>query len=324
MKRVLITGASGFIGHHCLPKLAARGYEIHAVSSKGAPPAEDESDRDGNDETFAAVTWHQVDLLKREQVFELVSAIEPTHLLHLAWYAVPGKYWTSTENFRWVQASLDLFEAFAAAGGKRIVAAGSCAEYEWGSDEPCSETKTPLKPATLYGACKHSLRIMLEAYAAQAGLSAAWGRIFFLYGPREYETRLVASVIRSVLKKEPARCSHGRQVRDLLYVEDVADAFLRLLDSDVTGAVNIASGRGVALKDVVNEIGERLNRPDLIQLDAVAAPMNEPRKLVADVTRLREELGWRPERDLHDGLNKTIVWWQQSGLSASEEAGNKT
>lgn len=301
MKKVLITGATGFIGHHCLPKLAARGYEIHAVSSKDAPSV-DESD----------VTWHRVDLLQREQVFELISKVEPTHLLHLAWYAVPGQYWTSTENFRWVQASLDLFEAFVSRGGKRVVAAGSCAEYEWGSDEPCAETKTPLKPATLYGACKHSLRIMLEAYAAQAGLSAAWGRIFFLYGPREYESRLVASVIRSLLRDEPALCSHGRQVRDLLYVEDVADAFVRLLDSDVRGAVNIASGVGVALKDVVGEIGEKLNRPDLIRSNAVTAPVSEPRALVADVTRLREELGWRPKHDLHDGLNKTIVWWQQS------------
>src|ERR1044071_4009932 len=311
MKKVLITGATGFIGHHCLPRLAASGYEIHAVSSKDAPSV-DESD----------VTWHRVDLLQREQVFDVVSTVEPTHLLHLAWYAVPGKYWTSTENFRWVQASLDLFEAFASSGGKRVVAAGSCAEYEWGNDEPCSETKPPLRPATLYGACKHSLRIMLEAYAAQAGLSAAWGRIFFLYGPGEYESRLVASVIRSLLGNETALCSHGRQVRDLLYVEDVADAFVRLLDSDVRGAVNIASGLGVALKDVVGEIGEKLNRPDLIRLNAGTAPVSEPHALVADVTRLREELGWRPEHDLHDGLNKTIVWWQQAGLSTQHEAGN--
>lgn len=307
MKKVLVTGATGFIGHHCLPLLAARGYEVHAVSSKAVPRVDEKN-----------VAWHEVDLLKREQVFEVMSAVAPTHLLHLAWYAVPGKYWTSTENFRWVQASLDLFEAFASAAGRRIVTAGSCAEYEWGFGEPCSETTTPLKPATLYGACKHSLRIILEAYAAQTGLSAAWGRIFFLYGPREYESRLVASVTRSLLQGGEARCSHGRQVRDLLYVEDVADAFVHLLDSDVRGAINVASGVPVALKDVVGEIGERLNRPDLVHLNAVPASANEPPYLVADVRRLREELGWRPRHDLHDGLNKTIVWWQQSESSASE------
>ena len=308
MKRILVTGSTGFVGRSSLPELAARGYEVHAVTSREVAPR-----------LAPGATWHRADLLERQQVFDLVERVRPSHLLHLAWYAVPGKYWTSTENFRWVQASLDLFEAFASVGGKRVVAAGSCAEYEWGIDKPCSETKTPLNPATVYGACKHALRIMLEAYAAQANLSAAWGRIFFLYGPREYESRLVASVIRSLLRNEPARCSHGRQMRDLLYVEDVARAFVALLDSEVLGAVNIASGRAVALKDVAGEIGRILNRPDLVQLNAVAASANEPRYLVADVKRLRDELGWRPEHNLHDGLNKTIVWWQQAGLSDEQE-----
>jgi nucleoside-diphosphate-sugar epimerase len=300
MKKVLITGATGFIGRHCLPPLAARGYEIHAISSKDASPVDE-----GN------LTWHRVDLLKREQVFEVMSAAQPTHLLHLAWYAVPGKYWTSTENFRWVQASLDLFEAFASVGGKRVVAAGSCAEYEWGGDKPCSETETPLKPATVYGACKHAVRIMLEAYAAQANLSAAWGRIFFLYGPHEYPSRLVASVIRSLLQNEAARCSHSQQVRDFLYVADVAEAFVALLERQVTGAVNIASGQAVLLQDVIYKIADRLGKRDLVQLGAIASPSNDPPLLVADTTRLNNEVGWKPRRRLEEGLDETIAWWKQ-------------
>jgi nucleoside-diphosphate-sugar epimerase len=298
MKRVLITGATSFIGQHCLPELAARGYEIHAVSSKGAPRV-DESD----------TTWHQVDLLKREQVFDVVAAVEPTHLLHLAWYAVPGKYWTSVENFRWVQASLDLFQAFAEAGGKRIVVAGSCAEYEWGQDQPCSETNTKLNPATVYGACKHALRIMLDVYAEQMNLSAAWGRIFFLYGPHEYENRLVASVIRSLLRNEPARCSHSRQVRDFLYVMDVAAAFVALLETEVTGAVNIASGQAVVLQDVIYKIADKFGKRDLVQLGALASASNDPPLLVAETKRLNDEVGWTPRRRLEEGLDETIVWW---------------
>lgn len=303
MKKVLITGATGFIGQHCLRELAARGYEIHALSSKDAP--EDENEHEKN------VTWHRVDLLKREQVFDIMSAVQPTHLLHLAWYAVPGKYWTSTENFRWVQASLDLFEAFASVGGQRIVAAGSCAEYEWGSDQPCSETKTPLNPATVYGACKHALRIMLEAYATQANLSAAWGRIFFLYGPHEYPSRLVASVIRSLLRNEPARCSHSQQVRDFLYVADVAEAFVALLESEVTGAINIASGQPIALQDVIYKIADKLGRRDLVQLGAIESTSNDPQLLVADTNRLNNEVGWKPRRPLDEGIDETIIWWKQ-------------
>jgi nucleoside-diphosphate-sugar epimerase len=209
-----------------------------------------------------------------------------------------------------VQASLDLFRAFAESGGRRVVAAGTCAEYEWGGEGVCSESLTPLRPATLYGACKHGLRLMLEAYAVQAGLSAAWGRVFFLYGPHEPGGRLVSSVAGALVRGEPARCSHGRQVRDLLHVADVAAAFVALLDSDVRGAVNIASGEGVALADVVTRLGEKAGRADLIQLGALEAPANDPPALVADARRLAEEVGWRPRRDLDAGLDDTLAWWR--------------
>src|SRR5882672_6035426 len=222
MKRVLLTGANGFVGRHCLPPLLAQGYEVHAVASrKHAPPA-----------TLPGVHWYRVDLLDRDQISALLAEVRPTHLLHCAWYAVPGKYWTATENFRWVEAGQHLLQAFAEQGGQRVVGVGSCAEYDW-SDGHCSEFVTPLKPATLYGSCKHAFQILLAAYSRQTKLSAAWGRLFFLYGPHEPPERLVASAIRSILLEEPALCSHGQQIRDFLYVEDAANALVALLSSDI-------------------------------------------------------------------------------------------
>lgn len=303
MKRVLITGARGFIGRHCLPLLLASGFEVHAVSSKHS---EARAQAPGT-----GPHWHTADLLDAAQVSALLAQVRPTHLLHLAWYTVPGKYWTSLENFRWVQASLDLFEAFASGGGARLVVAGTCAEYDW-TEGYCSEQSTPLRPSTPYGTCKHSLQLMLEAFAGQTGLSSAWGRLFFLYGPYEYPERLVASVIRSLLRGEPARCSHGNQLRDFLYVEDAAAAFVALLNGTVTGAINIASGRAVALKEIVNQIGQRLRRQDLIRLGAVPAAHNEPPLLVADITRLRDEVGWQSGYDLEAGLDRTISWWEKT------------
>lgn len=311
MKRVLVTGATGFVGRYAVASLLERGYEVHAVSSK---PREESAAAGG-------ARWHAADLLRDEEVASLVGRISPTHLLHFAWYAEPGKYWTSTENFRWVRASLNLLEAFAAGGGRRVVMAGTCAEYEWGGDRICSEETTPLAPSTPYGTCKHSLHMMLEAFAAQAGLSAAWGRIFFLYGPREYPSRLVASVVNSLLRNEVARCSHGNQVRDFLHVEDVARAFVTLLDGETAGAVNIASGVPVTLKEVIHTIARKLGREELIQLDAVPAPANEPPLLVADVRRLKNEVGWSPKYDLSAGLDDTIEWWRQSLKAGENRAG---
>jgi nucleoside-diphosphate-sugar epimerase len=301
MKKVLVTGATGFVGHHCLLPLLANGYEIHAVSSQPAPPSLDD------------IRWHRIDLLDSEQMTDAVAHIRPTHLLHFAWITTPGKYWIAPENLSWVQASLGLLQTFTRCGGQRVVMAGTCAEYDWRYGY-CSEQVTPLAPTTVYGVCKHALQSMLMAFAAQTGLSAAWGRIFFAYGPREHPTRLVPSVIGALLEGEAARCSHGRQIRDFLYIEDVAEAFATLLASDVIGPVNIASGKPVALKDVINLIATLFKRPDLIQLNALPPAAGDPPVLVGDISRLSREVGWGPKYDWEHGLTRTIDWWRTQGL----------
>ncbi|HEV2802871.1 MAG TPA: NAD(P)-dependent oxidoreductase [Pyrinomonadaceae bacterium] len=319
MKKVLLTGATGFIGRHCLAPLAARGFaEIHAVSTRDIAGAgsreEDDASHDAAPDTsldmWARVRWHRADLLSGEETERVLKEVRPTHLLHMAWYAEPGKYWTAPVNEDWLRASVRLFDAFAREGGERIVAAGTCAEYDWSGDGLCSEQETPLAPATLYGKCKHALQVELERIARARNLSAAWGRVFFLYGRHEHPQRLVASVIRALLRGEPARCTHGEQLRDFLYVDDVADAFVALLASDVRGAVNVASGRTVALKEVVEEIGRALGKSELVQLGALPAPANEPPVIAASVERLTGEVGWSPRYSLRAGLHETIEWWR--------------
>jgi nucleoside-diphosphate-sugar epimerase len=300
MERVLITGASGFIGRCCLPGIAARAGLVHAVSRSGLPGFP------------APVRAHAVDLLDARAAAGLVAEVRPTHLLHLAWFAKHGQFWASPENLRWVEASLNLLRAFAAHGGRRVVIAGSCAEYDWTGDGHCREGVTPLRPASLYGVCKDALRAVSEAYARTAGLSLAWGRVFFLYGPGEHPDRLVPSVIRSLLAGEPARCSDGTQRRDYLHVQDVAEAFVALLASDVTGPVNIGSGEGVPVAAIVRQIGASLKRPDLIRLGGLPARAGDPPLIEADTRRLREEVGWRPRLDLERGLTDAIRWWTDS------------
>src|SRR5687767_6603854 len=106
MSKVLCNGASGFIGRHCLPLLAAAGYEVHAVRS--AMRANESDLEQGNN-----MQWHIADLLDANAIEQVVCQTQPMHLLHLAWApAIPGQYWNSNENFRWVQASLSLLQSF--------------------------------------------------------------------------------------------------------------------------------------------------------------------------------------------------------------------
>lgn len=296
MKTVLVTGASGFVGRHTLAALAARGCTIHAVSSHGV--------------SLAGAQHHICDLLDPTAATLLIDELRPSHLLHLAWFAQPQRYWSSEENLRWLEASLRIARAFRDAGGSRLVVAGTCAEYEW-NGAVCSEQTSRVAPATLYGASKHALQVALSKWADEVGLSFGWARLFFLYGPHEHASRLVPSIIRAALDEAPIRCTAGTQVRDFQHVADAAGALTALLDSDVRGPVNIASGRPVPVKDVVDTIANQFDARHLVEFGAIPLGAGEPALLAADVTRLRDEVGWCDRFELAAGLADTIAWWRR-------------
>ena len=137
-KRVLVSGAGGFIGRWSVPALLGLGYEVHAVLSGNA----------GRDvpEQLEDAKIHFADLLDDSAIDELTSDVRPSHLLHFAWIATPGVYWNSEDNFRWLAASERLLRSFRAHGGNRVVMAGTCAEYDWSRVEVCDElSSAPLQ-----------------------------------------------------------------------------------------------------------------------------------------------------------------------------------
>jgi nucleoside-diphosphate-sugar epimerase len=260
-------------------------------------------------ELAEGVHWHTVDLLEAGQAQSLMAQVRPTHMLHLAWYAEPGKYWTAVENYRHVAAGLELIEGFAAGGGRRLVVAGTCAEYDW-RYAYCREDLTPLAPVSPYGVCKNALHSMAATFARDAGLSLAWGRLFWLYGPHEHPSRLVASVISSLLAGREAVCTSGEQQRPFLHVADVAAAMVALLLSDVEGPVNIASAQAVRIRDLVEIIGRHMHASDRLRFGAVPTTADNIPVLLADTRRLNQEVGWSPRYDLESGLAQTIAWWR--------------
>jgi len=298
VNRVLVTGATGFIGRGTLEPLLEAGMEVHAVSSRGAPPG-----------APSAVHWHVTDLLTQGSERQLAE-IQATHLLHMAWYAEPGKFWNAAANLDWVGSSLRLIRSFAQAGGRRMVIAGSCAEYEWRDDTVCVEDLTPIRPATLYGAAKHALHTVAAAYAEEVGLSMAWGRIFFVFGPHEDPARLAGSVASALVAGQEALCSQGEQVRDFLYAPELAASFVALLRSQVAGAVNLASGEPVRVRDLIEAIAAATGRPELVRLGARTSGV-EPARLTAQVARLRDEVGWSPSISLDEGARRTVAWWRE-------------
>jgi UDP-glucuronate decarboxylase len=305
-KRVLVTGAGGFIGRWSIAPLLAKGYEVHAVLS--AVSARKIAELQG-------ATVQVADLLKEADVDAVIKRVAPTHLLHFAWIATPGVYWQSADNFRWLAASQHLLRRLREHGGVRAVLAGSCAEYDWSKAGVCEERSSPLADGAAtrlspYAASKIALQNTVAEFAKEEHLSAAWGRIFFQYGPYEHPDRLVPSVIRCLFMNQEAQCTHGRQIRSFLHVADVGAAFASLLDSEIQGPVNIGSDERIAVADLIGCIARQIGRPDLIRLGAQSAPAEEPPLLVPDIHRLRDEVKWQPRFTLSKGVTDTIAWWR--------------
>jgi nucleoside-diphosphate-sugar epimerase len=296
MTRVLVTGASGYVARQTLEPLARLGFEVHGVARR--PLAE------------PACRWHALDLFDAAAVAAAIDTIRPSHLLHLAWTTEHGKFWSDPANETWRAATLELVERFIAAGGRHCVIAGSCAEYDWGGTAPLSEARTPLAPATPYGQAKLATFRAVQAKAAAAGLSHAHARLFFSYGPHEQPQRLVPVIIRALLKGEPARLTAGTQRRDFLDVRDLGRCLALLLASEVAGAVNVASGEGVAVAHIAALLGDIIGRPDLVQLGALPLPPAEPPAIVADIGRLRREVSAAPEIAIERGLADAVAWWR--------------
>jgi nucleoside-diphosphate-sugar epimerase len=298
MKRILVTGATGFIGRHVLKPLNERGFEVHIVSRLSRDPSTE-------------LTAHRVDLLSPSSLSALIDTVRPTHLLHLAWHRKTGcGFYNAPENYVWARASMELFGAFQRVGGHRAVFAGSCAEYDW-AYEIMHETQTPSNPRTDYGHAKNAAREGIQRMATDATLSTAWARIFFTFGPHEPLGRLVSDVASALAGGEVVETTTGQQERDYLYVADVAAALVALVDGDLVGTINIASGESVPVRRIVELLGNFSGRSDLLAIGARDSRSQEPERLVADVTRLRTELGIMPHCRLEEGLETTFAWWQR-------------
>ncbi len=299
--RVLVTGGTGFLGRAIVAELQAAG---HTVTAAGLPGSERELPE--------GVAFEQLDFFDESSCSELLAQQAPDTVVHLAWCVDPATYLHTAANSRWLQATLRFFEQAAAAGVKRFVGAGTCFEYDLSAGY--LREGGPCVPHTLYGACKLATAMALEKLAPTLGISFAWMRFFFLHGAGEPPTRLVPAVIGALLRGEVARVSEGSQVRDFLALEDAALAVRHVVESDITGPVNLCSGVPVRVRDVVAtlvSIAEERGLAPRVDYGAFPVRPGDPPFLCGDATRLRG-LGFRPRFDLRSGLARTFASFAES------------
>jgi nucleoside-diphosphate-sugar epimerase len=304
--RILVTGASGFVGSQVVRKLVADGHEVTAL----ARPASSFWRLEDQEGRFRVV---RSDTRQAKGMLEPLGAWHPEACVHLAWYAVPGEYLHSPENTSSLALSLNLLEELAAAGCGRVVMTGTCFEYD--TDMGYLREDGPTRPATIYAAAKLAAGQVGSLMAAKLGIGFAWARLFYIYGPFEDERRLVPAVIRALLAGSEFPATAGTQVRDYLHVEDVAAALCALAVQPVTGTYNVCSGEPITIADLVRQVAQIAERPDLIRLGAVQNRVGEPRFICGDNSRLKDATGWTPRHNLAEGLASTVAWWKEKAPS---------
>jgi nucleoside-diphosphate-sugar epimerase len=299
-KRIILTGAGGFIGRHCISPLLDRGFEVHSTTRYNK-----------EDFTNGKVKWHIVDLLRYSQIERLMHRVKPTHLLHLAWYTKHDEFWNSKENYFWTLASLELLKQFQESGGKRVVMAGTGYEYAVKNISALKRNQFG-DVASLYAIFKSCLRVMVEAFSSKAGISSAWARIPYVYGPYEKSQRIVPSAINSFLRGVPIKMKNPRGKYHFVYVQDIADALVALTDTRIEEEVDIMPGKSVSVRDVVFLIAKKLCKPELVKIDKSNLNTRHCEGMLSGSHDLLKKLNWTPKYDLNKGLDVTIDWWKQN------------
>ncbi|MCU1283248.1 MAG: UDP-glucose 4-epimerase [bacterium] len=301
--RVVVTGATGFIGRQVVRRLARAGDEVHAVVRRGRerPPLPD------------GARIVDIDDLSTDDARSRIADVGADSCIHCAWLTTPGEYLTSPLNASLQSATIALAERLAASGCRKFVGVGTCFEYDV-SAGALSE-RTALSPAHAYSAAKAATYRALMALGETSSMRIAWARLFYLYGPGEERRRLVPSVVRSLLRGEEARCTAGAQVRDFLHVEDAAAALCAIARADVVDAINVASGEPVTVAAIVQRIAAIVGCPERVRLGALPYAVGDPMFVLGDNGRLRAT-GWTPRWSLEDGLADTVRWWREHGAEA--------
>lgn len=293
--KVLITGASGFIGLALMRRLLQAGAQVHGIYRRVRPV------------DVADGEWRQCDLTDPVATRHVVNSIRPEVVFHLAGHVVGGRELsvvapTLQSNF------LSTVNLLTVLGNdcRRIVLTGSM-------EEPVAAADWPV-PSSPYAAAKLAANAYGRMFHRLYGTPVVILRLFMVYGPGQQDlTKLIPYTILSLLNERPPRLSSGRRHVDWVYVDDVVEAYLAagLAPPAVDGGTfDIASGELVTVRAVVERLTQLVNPPLRPRFGAAPdrAYEQEP---AANLRPTAEQLHWRPCTPLTDGLARTVEWYRQ-------------
>ena len=274
--KVLVTGATGFVGRHVVPHLLTRGHSVVAVARDDAKAR--------CFPWFGGVRFVSIDLYKpHDDLFTLLS--RPDAVMHLAWPGLPN--YTSLFHFEEnLPADYRFLKSLVEAGGAHVMVAGTC--FEYGMQSGCLSEDTVTQPANPYGLAKDTLRKSLQALQQQHSFSLQWCRLFYMYGPGQNPNSILAQLDRAIDDNEPVfNMSGGEQLRDYLAVDEVASKLTRLIERPRRpGIFNVCSGTPTSIRRLVETHVAERGAKIALNLGHYAYPEHEPMAFWGNATKL--------------------------------------
>jgi nucleoside-diphosphate-sugar epimerase len=313
-ERVLITGASGFIGSHLTRRLIADGADVHALTStvSSVYPTRLLEVRD-------RITLHEASLTDRGALNIVAAEVRPSYVFHLGAYTHVGKSWQRVDECIQVnvQGTVNLLMSLEPVGFTRFVNTGT-SEIYGDVDVPFVEDG-PVHPISPYSVSKHSAEEMCRLFGEARSWPIVRVRPFNAYGPMQSPDRVVPEIITRALQHQPLQMTVGTQTREFNYVEDLVDGMVKIattpgIDGDL---FNLGNGREVSMRELATMILSLLGNPVEPQFGALPERPIEIHRMHADPSKTARDIGWQASTSLEDGLARTIDWYRAALTSGT-------
>ena len=320
MKKILITGISGFVGGHLISFLANHhcDYEIHGISrSKPAwdyvPAAQD---------LISNLHFHQMDLLEIPKIKSLLEEIQPELIIHMAAQSSVAESWR-TPVFSFMNNTnifLNIIDTVRQNdNGARVLSIGSSEQYGVvsASDLPLTE-ESQQRPANPYAVARVAQEQLAKIYANGYGMDICCTRSFNHCGPGQSDRFVVSAIAKQIamithgLQEPVIHIGNGSIVRDFVDVRDVVTAYALLLAKGKRGGVyNICSGTGRTIREIITSLAEKKGlEVEIREEQGQIRPIDNPR-IIGSNEKIRNELGWRPEISFEESLVSVYGYWDQ-------------
>ena len=307
--KVLLTGGTGFLGHHVVKALLDKKADVTLLIQ----PHEKTWRLDGIESNINII---KAKLTDSEGTKKAVQEVRPEIIIHFAGWMERKRDVNILDDMyeHHVSSTINLILAADPEITKLMLNTGTSEEYGEQPD-PFIET-LPIDPVSPYSASKGAATVMAAYLSKATGMPVVTMRPFITYGPGQVHDTLIPFLIKGVLQKKTVELTEGLQYRDFIFVDDLVSCYLAVIEKaesiNSAQVFNVGTGQKTMVRDVIETIANFTNGQDYLKIGARPMRSGEPESMVAEIQKARDFLGWEPKVSLSKGIGRTIDWWREN------------